>query len=713
MAENNTLQFTIKAVDEATKQLDAVKKSLGDMSATADDTNKHLKDFNDAQGKAGKGTESMATSVFKGGLALEALKKGTEIAIDFTKESVKAYLEAEEKMNLVRATVVSTGQSYEKVGVQIDAFAQKMARMGVDDEDASMAMAKLGKIAGGDFTKGMELAKLASDLTASGFGTLESNTDNLAKIMTGKGQRALMEYKIQLDANATTAEMLRAVQQKVTMSTEQYAETTNGKIATVKVAFDNLKESVGEGFVSAVASAIDSGGQFGDVLDGIDGTAKILKVAVFELVQGIIFLGQSAKETGQVLVDSFNVAKKVVSFDFKGALAEAGKGADHLSTNADNLIATLDKIKNPIDTMAKSADTASKIFEKTHKSGVDMGAGIANANKGAETALVKHADVVKKLGDVYNNLKSSTTTDLANMTSEFLSKMNDMSASIDKVKRSITDLQTAYSRQQQDDTANLADKIIASEQKIADFKTQIANETDAKKKADIQKQLDDEQKNFDSSKTFQTQNAGAITEAKRRAGLTQLQRDIEDFNTRRALAIQEFNDKMADLQRELQAQSDKQVQEWNLHQQKVAKITELEKSATDEFTRQSNIRLAQTTDEVNKSIALFQALASAMSAVRSSTSAGVSTVSVPIAGKRALGGNVAKGSTYLVGERGAELFTASQSGNITPNNAMGGGSNGGAPITINITGTFLSDDAGRKVGDMIVKRFKTMSRIGM
>ena len=169
---------------------------------------------------------------------------------------------------------------------------------------------------------------------------------------------------------------------------------------------------------------------------------------------------------------------------------------------------------------------------------------------------------------------------------------------------------------------------------------------------------------------------------------------------------------MADLQRELQSQSDNQVKEWNLHQDKVAKITELEKSATDEFTRQGNVRLAQTTDEVNKSIALFQALASAMAQVRSSTSAGISTVSVPIAGKRALGGNVAKGSTYLVGERGAELFTASQSGNITPNNAIGGGTSS-APITINITGTFLSDDAGRKVGDMIVKRFKTMSRIGM
>jgi hypothetical protein len=51
-------------------------------------------------------------------------------------------------------------------------------------------------------------------------------------------------------------------------------------------------------------------------------------------------------------------------------------------------------------------------------------------------------------------------------------------------------------------------------------------------------------------------------------------------------------------------------------------------------------------------------------------------------GPRALGGPVAGGSTYLVGERGPELFTPSSSGNITPNHAMGGGAN----ITVNVNG---------------------------
>lgn len=51
-------------------------------------------------------------------------------------------------------------------------------------------------------------------------------------------------------------------------------------------------------------------------------------------------------------------------------------------------------------------------------------------------------------------------------------------------------------------------------------------------------------------------------------------------------------------------------------------------------------------------------------------------------GARAAGGPVAPGGSYIVGERGPELFTPSSSGNITPNHAMGGGNT----ITVNVNG---------------------------
>jgi hypothetical protein len=51
-------------------------------------------------------------------------------------------------------------------------------------------------------------------------------------------------------------------------------------------------------------------------------------------------------------------------------------------------------------------------------------------------------------------------------------------------------------------------------------------------------------------------------------------------------------------------------------------------------------------------------------------------------GGRAAGGPVSVGTTYLVGERGPELFTPSGSGSIIPNHRLGGGG-GGMNITVN------------------------------
>jgi phage-related minor tail protein len=53
---------------------------------------------------------------------------------------------------------------------------------------------------------------------------------------------------------------------------------------------------------------------------------------------------------------------------------------------------------------------------------------------------------------------------------------------------------------------------------------------------------------------------------------------------------------------------------------------------------------------------------------------------LPVAGARASGGPVAAGQTYLVGEKGPELFTPAGSGAITPNTAVVGG-----PTHVNVT----------------------------
>jgi hypothetical protein len=74
-------------------------------------------------------------------------------------------------------------------------------------------------------------------------------------------------------------------------------------------------------------------------------------------------------------------------------------------------------------------------------------------------------------------------------------------------------------------------------------------------------------------------------------------------------------------------------------------------------------------------------------------------------GGKASGGPVAGGTTYLVGEKGPELFTPSGSGTIIPNGAMGGGSN---VINITVNGAIDPISTARQI-TQILNREATLS----
>ena len=77
---------------------------------------------------------------------------------------------------------------------------------------------------------------------------------------------------------------------------------------------------------------------------------------------------------------------------------------------------------------------------------------------------------------------------------------------------------------------------------------------------------------------------------------------------------------------------------------------------------------------------------------------------IPLKGRRAGGGPVAGGGSYLVGEMGPELFVPSSGGTIIPNNRVGGGSN----ITINVNAGMGAN--GAQIGEQIVTAIKRYER---
>lgn len=78
----------------------------------------------------------------------------------------------------------------------------------------------------------------------------------------------------------------------------------------------------------------------------------------------------------------------------------------------------------------------------------------------------------------------------------------------------------------------------------------------------------------------------------------------------------------------------------------------------------------------------------------------------PFGGGRAAGGPVSMGKTYLVGERGPELFSPNGSGTIIPNKALGGTSSGNT-INISVSGAIDPAATARQIANLLKSEAST------
>jgi hypothetical protein len=86
------------------------------------------------------------------------------------------------------------------------------------------------------------------------------------------------------------------------------------------------------------------------------------------------------------------------------------------------------------------------------------------------------------------------------------------------------------------------------------------------------------------------------------------------------------------------------------------------------------------------------------------------TKGVPVPGNAA-GGPVVGGQPTIVGEKGPELFIPSTSGQIIPNNKMGGGSSGG--IVIKEQNFYISGGDPELTAEAVIEAMRAADNAGM
>jgi len=212
---------------------------------TADDQTKQA--FQSAAQNANKfesGLLKMAGAFSIGTIAANLITKAVSSFSNFIKESTQGAMEDADSLRLLSARLENAGMSSNEAIPKVEAFTDSLINLGREDTVTRNSIGKLTQ-ATGDLTKAMDLTKLASDLAASGFGDYASTTDMLIKVVQGRGERVLRQMGITMKENSTIAEQLAVIQTKVSRTTEQWTETTEGQIAIMQTRFGELKESMG------------------------------------------------------------------------------------------------------------------------------------------------------------------------------------------------------------------------------------------------------------------------------------------------------------------------------------------------------------------------------------------------------------------------------------------------------------------------------------
>lgn len=442
------------------------------------------------------------------------------------------------------------------------------------------------------------------------------------------------------------------------------AETYEGRMKRVTNQIDELKEKVGAALIPTIDYLSQMFLQNLNVVNGTDIGYQELGKAIFSTVNFFIGLTKAAKlvmlsvfDFGNSLI---NVAKLVFAFgeDVFGtfsslshllvpilkALAQAAQGNfkeawDEIKKSVDLSFSHSKKVLSEMsddqktfgiayaDTWASIGESALAAIDQKGYKPMQVSAVKAYSKMTPGKEISKGNEELQKslsdLADKYSDLETKGSQALRELEDEHRDKLRSIQEEINKTQESIAELTKSYNQERQTDLQKIAGKVVDTEQNIASMQKQLLSETNAEKAAELRTQIAKEQKALQDNAGFISTISGAVTEARRRASLTDLQREIEDYNQRRSLAEQEYQEKLGRLQGELAAFQQNQISEMSLYEFKKNKIQDMMIEATANYISIIESQFQVTKQKIEAEIDLYNRLAAAIAAVRGGT---ISTV---------------------------------------------------------------------------------------
>ncbi len=521
MAQTN-LSIVLDAVDNASKQLGIAQKAIENLGKTS-------KTGSASMQSSFSGVMSSAKQL----AAVFGIAFGGYQIVKFFKDSAQEAIKAQSEWNLVQNRIDAIGMSWKQTEGIVREFGMAMQNLGRDDEQVALGVSLLVAKTG-DLSKAMEMTKAASDLASSGYNTMEDNVDAFSKILSGRGSFALRQFNIKLPETATIAEQLNAVMKKITRTTEEWAQTTEGQVAIMSMRWKELKEIVGSKVVPIFASVFypvisevidkitDSTGQininsqelskwsrviystvfvFKGLIDTLILVSKIIAtVAAVQIDAGKILtnfakdVANNFKNLGKVLSIFSSAYHKLLILDFKGAKEEFANMPDFdfgdttesikkFASYTESELKMLEnswgivkddfsKAMNPPD-ISKVTSNIDKIITKAGSLPKVIVPKIET--EGSEKSAEQLQNKLDDLADKYKEVKDKIVTTLEDLTAKHKDELKSITDDITSTRDKMAELLSSNVNTVQSARAEAATKLVEIESKIKDAEKEMAS----------------------------------------------------------------------------------------------------------------------------------------------------------------------------------------------------------------------------------------------
>lgn len=370
---------------------------------------------------------------------------------------------------------------------------------------------------------------------------------------------------------------------------------------------------------------------------------SVFKISIGNAFSGILlFVSEFAVQMANTLNFAITFVKNTfknffnfISIGFLKLLDILGVSTDGMRNKIDELFSSIDNNNKEIsESFSLAGSSVGKLTanfvdtkQKTEELSNEIG-GLTKDLSGVSDngAAEKVVDNVKTLKTEYQSLKDKGIDALHNLNEEHIKSAESIRNSINNTKQAIDELNASFNKGKSDDTKSVAGQVIATEERIAAIKKELAGNVSNERRKELTEELIQEQLALTQNAEFIKSIDAEVVEARRVAGLTDLQRAIEDFNTKRKLAEQEFNTKMNNLQTELKMFKAKEIQELEIFKTKQLLIQKALDESSKNFEDMTKRNFQITKEAIDAEIELYKQLAKAIALVRGGSTSEIQAI---------------------------------------------------------------------------------------